>query len=147
MQKLNLKKLCVGGTGFEDLRDWQEEQSILQTQTLKNADKDYQHFMLPFHDTRNMPRQSEALAGGSLYWIKKKKFFARQKIHLLEQRHNEEGKKFCRIWLEMPLLEVEPMRDRIFQGWRYLKLEDSPPDKHQAKSDDIERELQRLGLL
>ena len=151
MQKLNLKKLCVGSDGIESMILWQKQLCAEQKNIRPDADSPFQHLILPYHDTRNMPRQADSLQGGSLYWIRKKKFFARQKIHLLEARTSDEGKKFCRIWLKPEIIAVEAMRDRIFQGWRYLKVEDSPADKDSGNvsedTEDMQRELQRLGLL
>ncbi len=157
MQKVNLKKLCVGSDGIDSLRDWQKEliaqQESVQKAYLAGKVQEFEHFLLPYHDTRNMPKNIEGLAGGSLYWIRKSKFFARQKIHLLERRTDEMGQKFCRIWLEAELVEVKPLRHKPFQGWRYLKLLDSPPDKDGENAaavqstEDMERELQRMGLL
>ncbi len=75
-----------------------------------------------------------------------KKFFARQRIHSFQQRYYNDGKKFCRIWLEIPIIAVEPRRDRIFQGWRYLTAADSPPDQENGH-DHIENQLQQMGLI
>ena len=96
---------------------------------------------------RNMPRRKDDMANASLYWVKRKKYFARQKIQMLEQRFDEEeGRKFCRIWLQSDVIAVEPYKERNFQGWRYLRAEDSPPDCDSGHGD-IENELKQLGLI
>ena len=142
---LHLKKLCVGATDIDHLRACH----VILCDQLKKADRtelNPKGLIMPYHDTRNMPRRKDEMANGSLYWVRKKKYFARQKIYLLEERYNESGKRFCRIWLENDLIAVAPNRERNFQGWRYLKPQDSPPDLNQGH-DDIENELRQMGLL
>ena len=46
-------------------------------------------------------------------------------------------------------LRVAPQPRRAFQGWRYLKPEDAPPDLTEAESadlpPDLARQLRELG--
>jgi len=78
------------------------------------------------HTTRMVPKRiDELLDGGSLFWVIKGQIAARQK-----------------------LLAIRP-----FQGWRYLKAPDQPPDMTSGSQDianmpeDLRRQLSELGLL
>ena len=63
---LHLKKLCVGIKSFEMLQEWQDNELKCNRQL--------------FHTTRMKPKKiNEILPNGSIYWIAKNKFFARQK--------------------------------------------------------------------
>jgi hypothetical protein len=51
---------------------------------------------------------------------------------------------------------VEPTHRRAFQGWRYLKADDAPPDIAKARkapfvdpkmTKEMQKELRKLGLL
>ena len=106
------------------------------------------------HHTRNMPKQREALLnGGSIYWIVKGHIIARNKILDLRSDVGESGRKFCRICLDPTLVAVLPTKRRGFQGWRYFKDGDQPPDietlGENAESIPVEmaRALRDLGLL
>jgi hypothetical protein len=106
--------------------------------------------------TRNAPRQAaELIAAGSLYWVIGGYIMVRQKILKLHTRKRD-GKPECLIELSPDHVLVEPTRRRAFQGWRYLKAEDAPPDIGKARkqayvdpemSRQMRNELRRLGLL
>lgn len=74
--------------------------------------------------TRFRPKRAEELIGGSLYWIVKHRFIARQTIIGFED--TEEGR--IRIRLDGGLVEVRPQPKRAHQGWRYLAEGDAPAD-------------------
>ena len=77
-----------------------------------------------------MPRRrEELLAGGSVYWIIRGSYAARQLIVGLEPVLDVAGERWCcRICLAPELVRVTPWPHRPFQGWRYLTSEDAPPD-------------------
>lgn len=105
--------------------------------------------------TRNAPRRAEELLeGGSLYWVIGGYIMVRQPI-LGFHAHRRDGKPECHIELSPERVLVDPTRRRAFQGWRYLKVEDAPPDISRARkayvdpkmTKDMQRELRKLGLL
>ena len=79
-----------------------------------------------------------------------------KRITELEQQLNEEGKKFCAIELNPVHIILEPRKQRPFQGWRYLKPEEAPPDAAIVESNysnatnmppELMNELKELGLI
>ena len=118
---LHLIKLSVGSESVETLADWQSR--LIATQDALGQPP------YPFHDTRMSPKRAdEVLAGGSIYWVIRRKIRCRQKIRALESHVDEEGKSYCRIVLEPEIIRTELRTKRPFQGWRYLKSDDAPPD-------------------
>ncbi|MBD3676911.1 MAG: DUF1489 domain-containing protein [Rhodobacteraceae bacterium] len=129
---INLVKLCVGAERVEDLELWQKTRAAL------NPDG------LPRHVTRMWPkREAELLDGGSLYWVFKGVMLARQRILRLDEVIGEDGITRCGIILDPEIIRVEAVPRRPFQGWRYLKPEDSPRDltRAGAKEDDLPPQL------
>ncbi len=114
---LHLIKLSVGSETVESMEEWQAR--LMSVNGVAN----------PFHDTRMSPkRREEILSGGSIYWVIKRKIRARQTIIGLEQHNDDAGKSFCRIVLDPIVQRTELRTKRPFQGWRYLKTSDAPPD-------------------
>ena len=110
-------------------------------------------FIVPVR-TRNVPRQRDALLdGGSIYWIIKGQIQLRSEIVDLIEGEDDNGRRFCIIAISPKLQRVMPTKRRGFQGWRYLKVADAPPDIDitVAESDnqdmDMALELKELGLL
>lgn len=105
-----------------------------------------------FTRTRMVPkRAAEMLDGGSLFWVIKGTIAVRQPILDVVTDTDDEGKAFCDIALGNHLM-VSGGQRRPFQGWRYLKPEDAPPDMAagvdgQAPPSDMAAELRALGLL
>jgi len=105
------------------------------------------------HITRNRPRRSaELLAGGSIYWVIKGRIRARQRLLDVETDTDTDGRTLCRLVLDTRLVAVEAWRCRAFQGWRYLALDDSPPDLGMETAGGtlpgaLATELRELGLL
>jgi hypothetical protein len=126
---LHLKKLCVGISSFEMLKEWQNQQILLGNPIV--------------HVTRMRPkRKDEILQGGSLYWIIKSKFSAKQKIIELQDIIRDDGKNACKIVLSENLYQVASIKQRPFQGWRYLNDENTPKDVFQDdNNEDIPAEL------
>jgi len=139
--QLNLIKLCVGVETPQDLIAWQ---------ALRRRETGRSH---AFHVTRMWPKRAEELlAGGSLYWVMKGNVKARQRILGLEPRTGDDGIKRCAIILDEDLVNTILTPRRAFQGWRYLPVEQSPPDlmmsapEDAALPDGLADELARLGV-
>ena len=112
---LNLKKLCVGIHSFEMLQEWQNNEITNKRQL--------------FHTTRIKPKRcDEILPSGSLYWISKNKFIARQKIIEFRDVVRKDGKSACKIIFDSKLYRVANISHRPFQGWRYLTEDKVPKD-------------------
>ena len=123
MAELHLIKLCVGIDSLDEL-----ERHIARRAARGEI----------VHTTRQTPRQRDAvLGGGSLYWVIKGMIQARQPIRDLRAEIDAESRSLCAIVLAPELIPVQPRRRRPFQGWRYLKPEDAPPDLATGDADDI----------
>ncbi len=143
---VHLLKMSVGTDDVADLARWQKKRAI--DRKAEGGPK------RPFHRTRHMPKRAdEILSGGSIYWIIKGRIRARQRIVAIELLENTEGEKRCRLDLDPKLVRVVPQPARPMQGWRYLKVEDAPPDLDAATGSDtplpekMVEELRDLGLL
>ena len=139
---VNLVKLSVGTEDTADLAAWQ------QTRQAQTADG------LPRHVTRMWPkREAEILDGGSIYWVIKGVIQCRQRILRLDEADRGDGIRRCAIVLEPELHPTAASPRRPFQGWRYLKPEDSPPDlpKHRRNEDalpeGLSQALAEIGVL
>lgn len=139
---VNLIKLSVGSESVETLAAWQ------QTRAAQAEDG------LPRHVTRMWPkRETEILNGGSIYWVIKGAIQCRQRILRLDEVIGSDGIRRCAIVLDPELHRTSNALRRPFQGWRYLKPEDSPPDlpADRAQDDDLPDELNRalaeIGVL
>ena len=136
---LHIVKLCVGVSEIQQLADYQKVR-------LKENKR-------IFHVTRMVPRrQSEVLDGGSLYWVMRGKILCRQQLTDIEVFTDPEGIRRCRLMLDTELVPVRPFPRRAFQGWRYLKHEDTSPDLTMAEREgdippEMRAELIELGLL
>ena len=118
---VNLVKLSVGTQSIETLAEYQRGLADLRGQQGLAAYAD--------HITRMTPRRrDEVLDGGSIYWVIKGIIQCRNKIIDLAEMQTADGRKACRIILDPDLIPVTPTPKRAFQGWRYLKPEDTPPD-------------------
>lgn len=138
----NLIKLSVGTESVDDLIAWHH---------LKRAQTDDG---LPRHVTRMWPkREAEILNGGSIYWVIKGLIQCRQRILRLDEVTGSDGIRRCAIVLEPDLHRTQTAPKRPFQGWRYLKPEDSPPDLPRSRAnedplpEDLNRALAEIGVL
>lgn len=143
---VHIVKLCVGVDRVEELAEWQAER-----QAAYAADSSLPP---PGHVTRMMPRRrDEVVDGGSLYWVIKGTILVRQRITDIQELTDADGIRRCRLVLNSPLVLTKPHPRRPFQGWRYLKVEDAPPDLGAELGDDFEMpaemraELAELGLI
>lgn len=140
---LHLIKLAVGASSIDDLRNFQEKRRKERRQKPSSP-----HFI----STRNMPkRQEELLEGGSLYWVIKGFVTARQRLVGFEEAVDEEGRKYCKIFLDRQVVTTAATAMQAFQGWRYLDQRRAPPDLAAGDTADLPpemaNELRRLGLL
>jgi len=136
---LNIVKLCVGVSEVSQLAEYQKIRLAENNRI--------------FHVTRMVPRrQKEVLDGGSIYWVMRGKILSRQLITDIEEFTDPEGIRRCRLILGQELVLVRPTPKRAFQGWRYFKQEDVPPDltKNEQSGDltpQMRAELVELGLI
>ncbi|MCF2869674.1 DUF1489 domain-containing protein [Octadecabacter sp. G9-8] len=139
---LHLQKLSVGTEGVADLAAWQN------TKRAQAGDG------LPRHVTRMWPkRETELLAGGSIYWVVKGSLLCRQRIARLDEYFGSDGIRRCAIVLDPELIRVVPTLKRPFQGWRYLKDADAPMDlpagreEEEALPASLSAALAEIGIL
>ena len=137
---LHLKKLSVGSTSIDSLREWHDEVLARRGRII--------------HVTRSFPRRAEEiLPGGSIYWVIKGKMCARQLIEEFIEVERDDGGVSCGIVMTPGLIPVFEKRHRPFQGWRYLEEKDAPLDlPTDAEGEDtmpmeMAEELRDLGLL
>jgi hypothetical protein len=114
-------KLAVGAESVQDLADWQTSYAAKRKAAGLSAN--------PVHETRMHPkRAAEILKGGSIYWVVKRKICVRQRILDIERIEIEGSPKFTMLHFDPELIPVKPKQKRPFQGWRYYKNSDVPPD-------------------
>lgn len=136
---IHLIKLCVGADSIEDLGRWQARR-LKETGSIG-------------HVTRMFPkRAAELLDGGSLYWVIKGLIQVRQRVVAIDRVEGEDGVTRCRLVFTPELVPVRPAPRRPFQGWRYLKPADAPPDWGMREGDEdpppgMREELAELGLI
>lgn len=118
---IHLIKLCVGVDSVEELQHWQVKRAAERTR--KRIDP------RPRHCTRNMPRRhAEVVDGGSLYWVIRHQIQARQRIVEINRITDDDGRPMAELVFDPELIPTRPTPRRPFQGWRYLKAGDAPPD-------------------
>ena len=138
---LHMIKLSVGSGSIDDLARWQ---AFRREETGLDVNR---------HLTRNFPRRgAEILAsGGSMFWVIKGVILARQRIVDFAAIENAEAGRRCAIVLDPELIPTVPRAHRPFQGWRYYKPADAPPDLTGSDTDalppELAEELRTLGLL
>ena len=139
---INLIKLSVGSESVESLNRWQ------RTAAAQGPDG------LPRHVTRMWPRrEKEILNGGSIYWVISGMASCRQRILRFDEVTGDDGIRRCAIVLDPALIRVAVVPRRPFQGWRYLRPEDSPPDlqasdiEDGALPSDLNAALAEIGVL
>ncbi len=129
---LHLIKLCVGVSEVGELSEWVEKRR-------------------PIVYTRMTPKRSnEILDGGSLYWVVKGQVLVRHPIIGIETIEEAGKKSRCEIELSKDVVLTAPQPRRPFQGWRYLRAEDAPPDLpagggEAAVPSDLAAQLRSLG--
>ncbi|CEF54708.1 DUF1489 family protein [Acetobacter ghanensis] len=142
---INLIKLVVGVTSLEELA---ERQTLPANQRLHPASGK----MLPVVRTRTFPKQAdELLQGGSLYRVIAGLILCRQRLVDIQSEVRADGTNGTLLFVDPTIIRVEARALRPFQGWRYLRPADAPPDlKHGAGHDQLppalQKELALLGL-
>lgn len=145
---VHLLRMAVKIESLDHLRDRQAERMAQSGSNPKKARL--------FTYTRNVPKRADELtADGSIYWVIKRFVRVRQKIVAIEPITTEDGRRRCQIELDPTLVRTELHPHKAFQGWRYLRPEDTPPDlKDGVEVEDGEdipaemaAELRNLGLL
>jgi hypothetical protein len=138
---LHLIKLCVGVSSLDELIEWRDE--VLAQKKKKKQPLVYEH------TTRQMPKQrDEILNGGSLYWVIAGQIACRSPILDLKPCIKN-GIPHCRIVMAPQTIRTHPRPHHPFQGWRYLKAADAPPDiagQVKASESEILTELRRFGV-
>jgi len=118
---LHMIKLAAGAESIESFTNWQKQ--VIEQRSSAGLSAN------PVHETRMMPKRAkEILNGGSMYWVIKHKICLRQRIIDIERVEIEGAPKFCLIHFDPELVPVQVKRKRPFQGWRYYKASDVPPD-------------------
>jgi hypothetical protein len=110
---LHIIKLVVGLDSVEELVAWQRAQARLPEWRV--------------HTRMTPKRADEVLDGGSLYRVFKGVITCRQEILGIETVGEGRASR-CHIVVSPAIVRVAPTPRRPFQGWRYLKPEDAPPD-------------------
>jgi hypothetical protein len=122
---VHLLKLSVGTDDVADLVGWQ---------ATKRAQADDG---LPQHVTRMWPkRESDIVAGGSIYWVVKGLILCRQPVLRLDEYLGADGIRRCAIVCHPGLIRTAATPKRPFQGWRYLDPADAPPDLPENRQDE-----------
>lgn len=139
---VNLVKLSVGSANVETLAAWQRQRMAELPEGL------------PRHVTRMWPKRgAEILNGGSIYWVIKGVVQCRQKVLRLDEVIGDDGIRRCSIILDPEIHRTQGAQKRPFQGWRYLKPEDSPPDLPKARQSEeplpaeLNRALAEIGVI
>ena len=140
---IHMVKLCVGVSSFEELESYRDERAHWWG-------ADYGEDV-HVHRTRMMPKRAEEMEGkSSIYWVIAGQVVCRQLILRLAPYTDAEGKNYCDIIMAPELIRTLPYPKRPFQGWRYLKPEDAPPDmgaNENAESLALAAALAKLGLI
>lgn len=140
---IHIVKLCVGISSFEELESYRDQRAHWWG-------ADYGEDV-HVHRTRMMPKRADEIEGrASIYWVIAGQICCRQPILRLAPYKDAEGKDYCDIIMAPDLVRTVPYPKRPFQGWRYLKPEDAPPDmaaNDAGNSHELAAELARLGLL
>lgn len=100
--------------------------------------------------TRQTPRQTDDLLdGGSLFRVYRGQILSRQQILGVATVGSGPARR-CEVTLGEEVVRTLPTPRRAFQGWRYLKPADAPPDLENAGNvadapPELVRRLRELG--
>lgn len=140
---IHMIKLCVGVSSLEELESYRDQRAHWW-------DADYGEDV-HVHRTRMMPKRVDDMEGkASIYWVISGQVVCRQPILRLAKYTNEEGINYCDIIMAPDMVRTVPYPKRPFQGWRYLRPEDAPPDlgaNENAESLALAADLAKLGLI
>jgi hypothetical protein len=139
---LHITKLAVGVRDIEHLRELQVERSM-RNPPLR-------------HRTRSFPRRhQEVVDGGSMYWVINGSMLVRQRIVDIIEDQRDNGTACTGLVLHPKLIPLAGRPTKPFQGWRYLRPDEAPPDLAlgpRARGEEhlppaLRRELRVLCLL
>jgi hypothetical protein len=139
---MHLTKLAVGVRDIEHLRELQAERAQ-RSPPLR-------------HRTRNCPRRhQEVIDGGSMYWVVNGSMLVRQRVLDIVEDRWEDGSACTGLVLDSRLVALTGRPTKPFQGWRYLRPDEAPPDLPSGPRargvtslpPALRRELQVLCLL
>ena len=148
MSNKHIIKLAVGVESLEDFYEIQRLHEI-----------DYQGRRAVPCWTRYKPKAAQEILDneGSIYRVIKGRIACRHKILGFEMVETAEKGTMCAIMQSPDMIETVAMPRRAFQGWRYLKESDIPPDKglfipNASDSadeipEDMRQDLEEAGLL
>jgi len=140
---IHMVKLCVGVSSVEELESYRHERAHWWG-------ADYGEDV-HVNRTRMMPKRREEMEGlSSIYWVMSGTICCRQRILRLAKFTNAEGIDYCDIIMAPEIIRTLPYPKRPFQGWRYLRPEDAPPDMEgndNENSAELAAELARMGLI
>ncbi len=145
MSDIHIIKLAVG---IEDLGHFHEIQ--------KRETFDYHGTSAVPCWTRYKPKRADEILRkeGSIYRVIKNRIMCRHKILGFEMVEDTPKGTMCMIVQNATMIETVHMPRRAFQGWRYLKAADVPPDKGIYTGDvgdeipnDLAVELRKSGIL
>ena len=129
---LHMIKLVVGCDNVEELVAWHDEAARPWV----------------MHTRMTPKRIDEILDGGSLYRVFKGQVLCRQTILAIDTVGEGQNAR-CEVTVDPTIVRVAPQPRRAFQGWRYLKPEDVPPDLSESEAAempaDLARQLRELG--
>lgn len=84
--------------------------------------------------TRMFPKRIDQITdGGSIYWVVAGFVRVRQRILSLREEQWDDNTQCAALLLDPTLVPVEARPVKAFQGWRYLKPEEAPPDVATAR--------------
>ena len=138
---IHLKKLCVGA---KEIKDLCERQDLIR----KKYDE-------TIHITRMFPKKNlDLMDGGSIFWVFKGFIKARQLIKGIDVYIGQDSIRRCKITLSEDIVLTTHKKERPFQGWRYLNVQDAPKDirlykksEHKKEDEELVSELSKLGLV
>lgn len=145
MSNIHLIKLVVGVADLQSFYELQQREVI-----------DYHgHPAVPCWTRYKAKRADEILReGGSIYRVIKNRIQCRHRILGFEMVETKDKGMRCMILQDANMIETVHMPRRPFQGWRYLKPCDAPPDRGaymgdvaEGLSPEMEEELREAGLL
>lgn len=144
---IHIVKLCVGIATLEELESYRNERAHWWGADYGEG--------VHVHRTRTMPKRKDEIEGiGSIYWVISGMIRCRQRILELREAVDDQGLACCDILMDRDLIRTVPRPKAPFQGWRYLKPEDAPPDlgasgfaEEEGGAPELAEELAKLGLL
>ena len=112
---LHLTKLAVGVRDIEQLRGFQTARA--------------EHSPPLRHRTRSFPRRhQEVIDGGSMYWVVGGSMLVRQRVLDIVEDRWDDGSTCAGVVLHPKLVPLTGRPTKPFQGWRYLRPDEAPPD-------------------